>query len=172
MINEVKEIKKISNDVSNNKIKGYENTQTDVTEPRRVSKINNDLEGKKHPVTGVPYVSRKFRLNGEKVEGVFPRFKSEFDDRLPKALWRASDPEHFKYCTVKLKQQTEMNPEFAKKFTPKQLEQIKNVSPKIAGLTWHHNEVPGRMQLVDSKIHDASGHTGGRNIWGGGSGAR
>ena len=54
-------------------------------------------------------------------------------------------------------------------FTPRQLEQIRNGEPRISGKTWHHNEVPGKMQLVDSDEHDICRHTGGRSIWGGGS---
>ena len=36
------------------------------------------------------------------------------------------------------------------------------------GLTWHHHEDAGRMQLVDSELHGRFGHVGGMNIWGGG----
>ena len=55
---------------------------------------------------------------------------------------------------------------------PRQIEQIKAGAPRISGLTWHHTEVPGKMQLVDAKLHDKCRHTGGRNIWGGGSDCR
>ncbi|MER0467173.1 HNH endonuclease [Bacillus cabrialesii subsp. cabrialesii] len=37
------------------------------------------------------------------------------------------------------------------------------------GHTWHHHQDPGRMQLVDQKVHRKTGHTGGRHLWGGGS---
>ncbi|MED4462700.1 HNH endonuclease [Metabacillus fastidiosus] len=37
------------------------------------------------------------------------------------------------------------------------------------GYTWHHHEQPGVIQLVDSETHENTGHTGGREIWGGGS---
>ena len=37
------------------------------------------------------------------------------------------------------------------------------------GYTWHHNEEKGKMQLVDTDIHSQTRHTGGRNIWGGGT---
>lgn len=33
------------------------------------------------------------------------------------------------------------------------------------GQTWHHHQNTGRMQLVDSKIHSATGHTGGFSLW-------
>jgi len=35
------------------------------------------------------------------------------------------------------------------------------------GYTWHHNEAFGVMQLVDSAVHAAAGHTGGFAIVGG-----
>ena len=34
------------------------------------------------------------------------------------------------------------------------------------GFTWHHHQTTGRMQLVNSKIHSQTGHTGGFSIWG------
>ena len=38
------------------------------------------------------------------------------------------------------------------------------------GLTWHHHQDTGRMQLVNRDEHNAfpGGHTGGMAIWGGG----
>jgi A nuclease of the HNH/ENDO VII superfamily with conserved WHH len=37
------------------------------------------------------------------------------------------------------------------------------------GLTWHHHQDTGRMQLVDRAEHEAFvPHTGGMSIWGGG----
>lgn len=38
--------------------------------------------------------------------------------------------------------------------------------PKPDGLTWHHNEQKGVMELVDDSIHSKTGHTGGNTIWG------
>ncbi|WP_445662062.1 HNH endonuclease [Bacillus sp. FSL R9-9481] len=34
------------------------------------------------------------------------------------------------------------------------------------GYTWHHHQEPGTMQLVDTNIHQKTGHTGGRALWG------
>ena len=33
------------------------------------------------------------------------------------------------------------------------------------GFTWHHHQITGRMQLVDSNIHAETGHTGGFSLW-------
>ena len=169
---EVKEVKPKVNQELGNKTQGFENTKKDVTETRHIKTINEDVDGKTYPGTDVPYKRHIFRLDGERVEGVFPVFKSKFDTYLPKDLRNASDTEQFKYCTEKLKQRIERDPEFAKQFTPRQIEQIKSGAPRISGLTWHHNEVPGKMQLVNSTEHEKCRHTGGRSIWGGGSDCR
>ena len=34
-----------------------------------------------------------------------------------------------------------------------------------AGYTWHHHQEMGRMQLVESKVHNSTGHTGGYSIY-------
>ena len=53
-------------------------------------------------------------------------------------------------------------------FTPEELADIEDgYTPE--GYTWHHNEEIGKMQLVDTDIHSQTRHTGGRNIWGGGT---
>lgn len=144
----------------------------EVKTPRHLSTINEGLEGQTYPGTNVEYRRRTFTVNGEKVEGVFPRFESKFDTTLPKNLLNASDTEQFKYCTQELTRRIETDPEFAAQFTPRQIEQIKNGEPRISGLTWHHNEVPGRMQLVNADVHNTCRHTGGRSIWGGGADCR
>lgn len=174
-MNPFSEIKEIKNSVAKevgNKIKAFENFAKEVGVPRHIPTINEGLEGKKHPETNVEYKKHIFWLNGERVEGVFPVFESKFDVFLPKSLWNASDAEQFKYCTEKLKERIERDPEFAKQFTPRQIEQIKAGAPRISGLTWHHNEISGKMQLVNSETHEKCRHTGGRSIWGGGSGCR
>ena len=166
---EFKEIKSHVNKEIANKTKGFENAKNDLKEPRHIKTINENLEGKNYPGTDILYRKHVFRLDGEKVEGVFPVFKSKFNTYLPKELQKVSDAEQFKVCTKKLKERIECDLEFAKQFTPRQLEQIKAGEPRISGLTWHHREVPGKMQLVNSVDHEKCKHTGGRSIWGGGS---
>ncbi len=39
--------------------------------------------------------------------------------------------------------------------------------PYIDDLTWHHHQVPGKMQLVVSSKHSVN-HLGGNRLWGGG----
>ena len=136
-----------------------------------------------HSTTGVPFVREKFvdPDTGEIKEGSFPVFDSVFDTKLPEDLYLAPDSAQFAECNKQLQDWVNKNPELAKeKFTPEQLEVIKNNPIKIQGpngktitvwknppgLTWHHNQKPGLMQLVDTKTHAATGHTGGQAIWG------
>lgn len=106
--------------------------------------------------------------NGLKIEGVFPEFKSKFDCVLPDNMLKSSDYVQMKECTRQLQNELKNHPLSRLKYSPRQLEQIKNGNPRIDGLTWHHSEVPGKMQLVDRKTHDAIPHHGGKSIWGGG----
>lgn len=170
-IKEVHELSNSTGDVGKT-ITAFENAKSEIKSPRHITTINEGLEGKTYPGTNVEYRICTVILNGERVEGVFPQFCSKFDTRLPKELRNASDTEQFKYCTQKLAERIENVPELAKQFTPRQLEQIKNGEPRISGLTWHHNEVPGEMQLVNAEEHGICRHTGGRSIWGGGSDCR
>lgn len=170
-IKEIQELTKAPKDI-NNKTKAFENIKKEIKPPRHISTINEGLEGKVYPGTDVKYRKHIFMLDGERVEGVFPKFGSRFEITLPKDLRNASDTEQFKYCTRCLAKRVENDLEFASQFTPRQIEQIKNVEPRIAGLTWHHNEIPKKMQLVNADEHSICRHTGGRSIWGGGSNCR
>jgi hypothetical protein len=129
---------------------------------------NEDLEGKNHPVTGVPF-ERKSTINenGDSDDGVFPVFDSTVDVQLPEDLYQASDKEQFGECNKQLKDAIENDPDLEKKFKSEQLEQIKN-GDTPDGYTWHHSEEIGKMQLVDSETHAKTGHSGGKAIWGGG----
>ncbi len=64
-----------------------------------------------------------------------------------------------------------LNPGLKSKFDDIQLSQI-NKGKTPEGFVWHHDAETGKMQLVDRNIHEATGHTGGRTIWGGGQDAR
>jgi RHS repeat-associated protein len=118
---------------------------------------NEHLANSFHPVTNVPFNSHGF-----------PVFDAKFEMTLDKSILKSGDTVQFKTATKALAQAIEKNPSLGKQFTAKQLEQIKNGVAKIEGYTWHHNENVGEMQLVDQVIHSKTGHTGGKNIWGGG----
>lgn len=137
--------------------------------PRRIKTIRDDLEGQQHEETGVSYEKKVVETDtGEKVEGVFPQFESKFDAKIPENLEKASDRDQFKECNRQLKERYDNDPEFRKQFDERQRDDIENGRTPY-GYTWHHSEEKGKIQLVDSDIHDKSRHTGGRYIWGGGS---
>jgi RHS repeat-associated protein len=130
----------------------------DLSTPEKVR--NAGLAGKAHPKTKVP-----FDLNG------FPIFDSFFDADLPADLLQATDTRQFNRCLSLLQQAIQGSPTLKRKFTESELNLISHgVTPKR--FTWHHHQTRGKMQLVDSDIHHRTGHTGGRNIWGGGSAKR
>lgn len=165
---EVSELPKASTN-SEVKIKAFETDKEGINPTKELHTINEELKNKKYPGTEVTYKNHSFVHNGERVEGVFPKFESAFETRLPRSLYNASDLQQFKYCVQKLAGQIENNPELKQQFSERQLEQIRNGEPRISGFTWHHNEIPGKMQLVNAEIHDTCRHTGGRSIWGGGN---
>lgn len=144
------------------------NTEGKV-EVNKINCINQHLEGKEHPETGVRYERKVVDDgNGNKVEGVFPQFESKFEATLDKNEYMSSDIVQFNRANKQLKEGVLSNPDLAKQFTPQQIEMIENGrTPR--GYTWHHSEELGKLQLVDTKIHDQTRHTGGKKIWGGGT---
>lgn len=150
-----------------------ENLESSESKPIYIITINESLENDRHPFTGVPFVRKIVEApNGEKIEGVFPEFESAFDAKIPEDMYLKTDKEQFKECNAQLAEAIEANPELKEKFTPEQLEQIKDgIEDGTApdGFVWHHDVEAGKLQLVDAEVHAKTGHTGGRAIWGGGS---
>lgn len=170
---QIKDATKPIDDISNVKLGTIADTSKEVKHFERVTTINEALKGKKHPVTGVEFVESKVSLaNGKNYIGVYPKFADKFKCTLPADKLIAKDIDQFAECTKKLQKAIDNEPKLKKQFSERQLEQIKAGEPRIDGLTWHHNEQEGVMQLVDRKTHDLTNHTGGKNLWGGGSEAR
>ncbi|WBW95949.1 HNH endonuclease [Oceanirhabdus sp. W0125-5] len=101
----------------------------------------------------------------------FPIFEGKnliFEHDLPENLIKnVTDIEQFENCTMALHDAIKNGKIPESLFTPKQLQQIIDGKPRITGLTWHHHQVTGKMQLVNAEIHQAN-HLGGNAIWGGG----
>ena len=141
--------------------------------PRYIITLNESLENDRHPITGVEFKCKTIELpDGEKVEGVFPEFESEFEVQLPQEMYLKTDKQQFKECNKRLAEAIENDPKLKEKFSAEQIEQIHDgvydgTSPD--GYVWHHDAEPGKMQLVDCETHSHTGHTGGRSLWGGGS---
>ena len=141
-------------------------------EVRYIHTINEQLEGEQHSETGVEFKRKGIDLpNGEKIEGVFPEFDSLFNAKIPEELFLKRDKAQFKECNKQLAEAIDRTPELKSKFSDEQIEQIRDgmidgTAPD--GYVWHHDAEAGKLQLVDFKIHDATKHTGGRAVWGGG----
>ena len=133
---------------------------------------NQSLKDQRHPVTNILFEERTVTYNGVDYRGVFPKFESKFDAALPENMYSNTDYAQFKESTKQLKQSIEKNPSLRNQFTESQLEDIMDEEPYIDNLTWHHSEEPAKLELVDREIHSKTAHTGGRNIWGGGSHSR
>lgn len=142
--------------------------QMDDSGTLRLPCRNEHLAGQVHEVTGVPYAEKVADVGSVQIKVVVPEFPCRFTVQVPEAFWKKGDAKLFEFCTRRLEEELEVNPKLARQFTPQQLEQIKNGDGYIKGLTWHHSEVPGRMELVDSRLHALSSHTGGNTIWCGG----
>lgn len=127
-----------------------------------------DLEGS-NSENDIEYVRKTIYYNDVKIEGVFPVFESKFDMQLNPEDYQKSNTKQFSEANKALKTEIENNPELEKQFTKEQLEDIKN-GDTPRGYTWHHNEEPGKMQLVKTSDHDrtigGAAHTGGNSIWG------
>lgn len=157
-------VESMNHDIDSETLEKY-----DFDSPKTISTRNEALEGQKHPETGVSYERKTVEMdNGEKVEGVFPQFESKLDVQLPEDLEQATDNKQFSECNKQLKEKCDNDPDFRKQFTEDQLDDIAH-GQTPEGYTWHHSENKGIMQLVDYETHMKTGHTGGRNIWGGGT---
>ena len=88
---------------------------------------NKDLEGMRHPITGVEFV-RKIVDDGIEgfVEGVFPKFETKFEVVIPKELYKESNFIQFKEANSQLLEGIKNNSLLREKFTVEQIEQIKD----------------------------------------------
>jgi hypothetical protein len=143
----------------------------DIVEAEDIETINDHLDGYEHPETGVPFVEKTVELpNGQVVEGTFPVFDSKFNVIIAEDLYLESDEVHFKLANDTLYQAIQEDPSLAHQLELSQTDvQALANGQTPEGYTWHHNEEPGLLQLVDEDIHEQTGHTGGRSLWGGGN---
>jgi len=117
----------------------------------------------------VPFVEKKIELPIGEVTGTFPVFDVGFEVQLPEGLYLQSDLVHFSYANVELSYAIKSNPDLIHELglDAKDIEElVKGKTPD--GYAWHHHEEAGKLQLVDKDYHQHNGHTGGRELWGGG----
>ncbi|NIZ47690.1 HNH endonuclease (plasmid) [Entomospira nematocerorum] len=135
--------------------------------------VHQHLENQQHPITDIWYrrIITKRNTASEDVAIVAAPFPSIVSFILPEELWLASDSKQKRYLQRELKDAITRDSKLRRKFTRKQQQMIKDGKIPL-GYTWHHDAPLGKMQLVDRIIHDATPHTGGRWIWGGGTNNR
>lgn len=135
---------------------------------------NTSLEGMTHETTGVAFEKSTYETADNGVyTGVFPVFDSAFDVELPEDTYLMSDSVHIGIANMQLYEAIQNDPALADQLGLDE-QDIENLRSTITpeGYDWHHHEEPGRMQLVDEEQHSLTGHTGGRNLWGGATEAR
>lgn len=161
-----------------------------VVEIRRkaVNKTNYD----------VPIVTKVFKLKHLDIKGVYPDFSkyTVFSTKLRAEQYFLRDRHQFhiakkelvRHC-IKNKKQVEkklsvingnmiythpaIGEVSGKKLVDLQIKEIMDpTKTNIIGLTWHHNESYGVLDLMSYEVHKRITHTGGRAIWGGGGGYR
>ncbi len=142
-----------------------------VAKPTVFKCVNQSLKNKRHPVTDVLFVERTVAIDGQQYIVVVPQFDSLFDAQLPDDLRYKSDSVQFRNCNKQMYQAIQQDPSIGNRFTKDQLDQLAH-SKTPDGYTWHHDAEVGRMQLISTKMHDDTGHTGGRALWGGGEKGR
>lgn len=146
-------------------------TFEEANEPLFLTCRNGGLAGEYHPETNVPFQEKMIQTSEGTFIGVFPEFPVVYEMELDESLYQESDAKQFKAATQSLSEAINSNPDLKAKFDERQSEQI-NHGKVPEGYVWHHNEEPGVFQLVDRALHESTGHTGGRAIWGGGSESR
>lgn len=144
---------------------------TDIAEAEELETRNGHLNGYEHPETGVPFIEKTVELpNGQVVEGTFPVFESNFNVVVAEELYLESDDVHSEVANNTLYQAIVEDTKLANELGLSQADvQALSIGQTPEGYTWHHNEEPGVLQLVDEETHAQTAHTGGRAIWGGGS---
>ncbi|OZM56437.1 hypothetical protein CIB95_11725 [Lottiidibacillus patelloidae] len=143
---------------------------TDHAEAKILETRNDHLQGLEHSETGVPFQTKVIELsNGDVIEGTFPVFESKFTVVLTEEVYEKSDRFHFSVANDVLYESIQGNPTLANELGLSSSDIVdisQNTTPE--GYVWHHSEDPGVLQLVNEESHSNTGHTGGREIWGGG----
>ena len=126
------------------------------TLPKSTAK-NVKLAGTRHPLAGIVFNERGFPIFDD---------VAKVDLKIEMKIAMIQDRRlHFKEATKKLSSLIDEGFVDVNVFSKEQLQAIKNFNSEIPGLTWHHHEDLGRMQLVPRKIHRQVGHIGGFNLW-------
>jgi len=144
-------------------INSFKETESCSVEEKQSTKEEFPIKNK------VPFVEKTIELPIGEVTGIFPVFDVGFEVQLPEGLYLQTDLVHFSYANVVLYHATKSNSDLIHELgldTEDIKELLKGNTP--GGYAWHHHEEAGKLQLVDEDYHQHNGHTGGRELWGGG----
>ena len=118
---------------------------------------NVKLAEQRHPITGTVFDRKGLPIFDD---------VAKFDTKISREIVATNKSKtHMKAATLNLKKQIEIGKIDRNNFTSKQLEQIMAGEPKIEGLSWHHHQDVGRMQLIPKDLHGETGHVGGMKLW-------
>lgn len=164
ILNKAKKLNKLSNFVTN---KGPYNPHAwrkhleDVNLGKKITsttvpplnKPNVKLAGKRHPTSGIVFNERGF-----------PIFDNEtvFETKLNRKFKNRNGD--MRAATRALRTEILDGKIPVNNFSEVQLKDIMSGKEKIREFTWHHNEIPNRMQLVPEKSHKDTGHLGGEKL--------
>lgn len=126
---------------------GKENVSSSTIAPSIAP--NAGLAGQRHPVTGVVFDNRGFPIFDD---------IASYDTRIGSTGSRTSDQ---RAATRQLRDAIDNGSVNSSQFSSTQLAAIKSGSSRIPGLTWHHHQDSGRMQLINSLTHSRTAHAGG-----------
>ncbi|OLS38590.1 HNH endonuclease [Bacillus sp. MRMR6] len=149
-------------------------TPDNLVQASDIETRNDHLSGTEHSETSVLFLEKRIELpDGRTVDGVFPVFESNFNVVIVEELYLQNDSTHFQVANETLYQAIQEDPKIAKVIGLSHGD-IHGLGMGITpeGYIWHHNEEPGVLQLVDRETHLNTGHTGGRELWGGGTSFR
>ena len=118
---------------------------------------NAKLANTVHPETGVPFDPRGFPIFDNHVI---------FETRITGDLIKETSVDHILKATKNLKASLKSGHIPKEQFNSMQLSDIYAGNPRISGLTWHHHQEMGRLQLIPHKVHKTTGHQGGMSLWG------
>ena len=129
---------------------GRGNVTSTTVPPANASNVR--YAGRKQPVSDVVFDHKGF-----------PIF-AKYDTRLDQKAFYATDRiGQMRMATRDLREQINSGKISRSQFSPEQLKAIQSGRSKIPGLTWHHHQDRGRMQLVREGKHKV-GHIGGDAI--------
>lgn len=115
--------------------------------------VNGHLAGKYHPVTKIIFNYQGFPIFAG------PKFK------ISAKYWKSNNTTIWNQIKGNVKDELKTNADFKKQFTQKEISDI-NKGIKPANFRIHHHQNTGEIQLVHKNLHEKTGHTGGKTIWG------